>query len=267
MDLTGTESEAGWTEQDALPSYQLSALPNTTNSDSTLTSSSSSTPFSHLLQTLQVSSTRSTLLLAAPVLCKHVEAHNEYLTTKETTDLYLAHRSESTARNHPWQLRKHIEYIRNLDMSAIRRQAAETMRQTLSTTDNTTLGQLERLDHFIESNADLQHHRDALYLSDLDLLFFYLQHKITSLRDHIQLPLRRLHSGFYTDLHRRRTKPTAWYNEDQQYNTYTRIGDPLSHFVRIIASDFYDALKSTATDPSPLILELLSSQWVQSQQG
>ena len=74
-------------------------------------------------------------------------------------------------------------------MSAIRRQAAETMRQRLSTTDNTTLGQLERLDLFIESNADLQPHRDALYLSDLDILFPDLQHKITSLRDNIQLPL------------------------------------------------------------------------------
>ena len=45
------------------------------------------------------------------------------------------------------------------------------------------------------------------------------------------------------------------------------MGDPLSHFARIIASDFYDALTPTATDPSPLILELLSSQWVQSPPG
>jgi len=45
------------------------------------------------------------------------------------------------------------------------------------------------------------------------------------------------------------------------------MGDPLSHFARIIVSDFYDALKSNATDPSPLILELLSSQWVQTPAG
>ena len=43
------------------------------------------------------------------------------------------------------------------------------------------------------------------------------------------------------------------------------MGDPLSHFARII--DFYDALKSNDIDPSPLILELLSSQWVQSLAG
>jgi len=273
MDLTGPEPEAGWTEQDALLSYQLSALPTTTNTESTVTTSSSSTPFSHLLQTLTDTSTRSSLLLLAPVLCKHVEAHNEYLTTKQTTDLtfilrtlHLAHRCESTSRNHLWQLSKHTEY-RDLDMSATRRQAAETMRQRLSTTDTTTLGQLERLDLFIESNADLQPHRDALYLSDLDLLFSDLQHKITSLRDNIQLPLRRLHSGIYTEIHRRRTKPTTWYNKVQQYHTITQVGDPLSHFARIIASDFYDALKSNATEPSPLILELLSSQWVQSPTG
>ena len=274
MDLTGSETEAGWTEQDALLSYQLSSLPTTIITDSTLQTSTPSTPFSHLRQALTDTSSRSTLLLSAPLLCKHVEAHNEYLTNKETKDLlfilrtlHLAHRCESTSRNHLWQLHKHIEYIRDPTMSTSRRQAAEIMRQRLSTSDNTTLGQLERLDLFIESNADLQPHRDALYLSDLDLLFSDLQHKITSLRDNTQLPLRRLHSGIYTELHRRRTKPTAWHNEVQQYNTSTQMGDPLSHFARIIASDFYDALRPTATEPSPLILELLSSQWVQSPTG
>jgi len=71
-------------------------------------------------------------------------------------------------------------------MSVSRRQAAELMRHTLSTSDNTTLGQLKRLDLFIESNADLQPHRDAFYLSDLDVAFSNLQHKVNSLRDHIQ---------------------------------------------------------------------------------
>ena len=123
MDLTGSEMEAGWTEQDALLSYQLSSLPTTTIIASTLQTSTPSTPFSHLRQTLTDTSSRSTLLLSAPLLCKHVEAHNEYLTTNETKDLlfilrtlHLAHRCESTSRNHLWQLHKHIEYKRNLDI-------------------------------------------------------------------------------------------------------------------------------------------------------
>ena len=113
---------------------------------------SSSIPFSHLHQVLLDNTTSLTLLLAGLVICKHVEAHRDHLTPTETTDLifllrtlHLAHRSEITARHHLWQLCKHIEYISNPDMSVTRRQAAELMRHTLSTSDNTTLGQLERL--------------------------------------------------------------------------------------------------------------------------
>ena len=95
-------------------------------------------------------------------------------------------------------------------MSVSRRQAAELMRHTLPTSDNTTLGQFERLDLFIESNVDLQPHCDALYLSDLDLAFSNLQHKVNSLRDYRQFQLRRLHSGIYFELHRRRIKSTTW---------------------------------------------------------
>jgi len=40
------------------------------------------------------------------------------------------------------------------------------------------------------------------------------------------------------------------------------MGDPLSHFARIIASDFYDDIKPLTTDTTPLILELLSPQWI-----
>jgi len=310
LDLTGPDSDIGWSERDALPSYQLSAsldmsnqlqlssppsqLPHTisfqldivttnpsflqdptiiftSNSAPEQSTQSYSIPFSHLHQVLLDNTTSSTLLLAASVICKHVEAHRDHLTPTETTDLifllrtlHLAHRSESASRHHLWQLCKHIEYIRNPDMSVTRRQAAELIRHTLSTSDNTTLGQLKRLDLFIEPNADLQPHRDALYLSDLDLAFSNLQHKVDSLRDHIQFQLRRLHPCIYSELHRRRIKTTTWPLEVQQYNNQTGMGDPLSHFARIIASDFYNDLQPHSADTSPLVLELVSSQWINS---
>ena len=42
------------------------------------------------------------------------------------------------------------------------------------------------------------------------------------------------------------------------------MGDPLSHFARIIASDCYDDLQPLTADTTPLILELLSPQWINS---
>ena len=119
LDLTGTDSDIGWSERDALPSYQLLASSDTTNqpqlssppstsshtipyhpdtdithppqlqdpttispssSDPAQSTLSSSIPFSHLHQALLDNTTSSKLLLAAPVICKHVEAHRDHLT-------------------------------------------------------------------------------------------------------------------------------------------------------------------------------------------
>jgi len=42
------------------------------------------------------------------------------------------------------------------------------------------------------------------------------------------------------------------------------MGDPLSHFARIIASDFYNDLQPHSADTSSLVLELVSPQWINS---
>ena len=103
---------------------------------------------------------------------------NEFLALMITLTNY-----ERSAHSRPRHLGDHISSVRDPTLATQRRVTASSTRRALRSADTSTQGQLERLDLFIESNAELQPHRDSLYLTDLEIAHSSLHHYTGSLRD------------------------------------------------------------------------------------
>jgi len=112
---------------------------------------------------------------------------NEFLALMITLTNY-----ERSAHSRLRHLGDHISSVRDPTLATQRRDTASSTRRALRSADTSTQGQLERLDLFIESNADLQPHRDSLYLTDLEIAHSSLHHYTGSLRDLLQSHLQRL---------------------------------------------------------------------------
>ena len=89
-------------------------------------------------------------------------------------------------------LGEHIFSVRDITLAHQQRDTASSTRRALQSADTSTQGQLERLDLFIESSAELQPHRDSLYLIDLEITHSCFHDYTGSLRDlfqsHLLLP-------------------------------------------------------------------------------
>ena len=139
---------------------------------------------------------------------------NEFLALMITLTNY-----ECSAHSRLRHLGDHISSGRDPMLANKRRNTASSTRRALRSADTSTQGQLERLDLYIESNAELQPHRDSLYLTDLKIAHSSLHHYTPgSLRDLLQSHFQRLEYAIQSEVQRRRPIPTVWHQQLSEFS-------------------------------------------------